>query len=123
MDIGQIFAAIGSDVVKNTTLQAIFFISVLDFVLGTLKALAPPSTFNIKWVDAWVGDHLVKAVAISFAVVFGIVAPDIKLGDFSFNLVAVAAEAAAVTYVAKTASSALGNLNFGSSDPPPASVV
>ncbi len=121
MDIGTLFAAIGSNVLGNATIQALVLITLADFVLGTLKAISN-KTFNVSWLDAWVGDHLVKVVTILFGLVFGIVAPPITIGDFSLNVVGVAAETAAAAYLIKTAASVAGNFNFGGSDEPPAAV-
>lgn len=122
LDIGGLFAALGSNVLGNTTLQAIVLITLADFVLGSVKALSN-GTWKAKWLDAWVGDHLAKVVTIIFGLLFGIVAPPIVIGDFSLNVVGAAAETAALAYLIKTGVSVAGNFNFSSADPPPASVT
>ena len=121
MGIGDLFGSLGASVLGNATLQAIVLITVADFALGTLKAVGN-KTFNIAWLDAWVGDHFVKVVAIVFGLIFGIVAPPITIGDFSLNVVGAAAETAAAAYLIKTAASVVGNLNFTSADTPPEAV-
>lgn len=122
MDLGTIVQELASSVVSNTTLQLIFFVSIGDFVLGSLKALSN-HTFDFKWVDAWVGDHLFKAVMIAFGMVFGIIVPPIQVAGLDINIVAVTAEGAAITYIGKTIASMVGNLNFGGGDSAPASVT
>ena len=122
MDIGTLFGDVGANVLGNTTLQAIVLVTLADFVLGTLKAIGN-KTFQIQWLDAWVGDHLVKVVTIVFGLIFGIVAPPITIGDFSLNVVGAAAETAALAYLIKTGASVVGNFNFGGGDEPPASVT
>lgn len=121
MDLAALFGSLGASVVANTTIQGIVLITLADFVLGSLKALSN-HTFQIKWLDAWVGDHFLKVVTILFGLVFGIVAPAITIGTVSLNLVGIGAEAAAVAYFAKTLASVVSNLNFGGGDAPPASV-
>lgn len=123
MNLGEVVAFLSRDPIAYACLQGVFWVSLADFVLGTLKALAPPSTFSLKWVDAWVGDHLFKAAMITFALIFGYLAPPITVGDFSLNGILLAAEAAAATYILKTGTSAVGNLNFRSPDEPPESVI
>lgn len=121
MDIGALFGALGSNILGNATIQAVVLVTVADFVLGTLKAIGN-HTFEVKWLDAWVGDHLVKVIMILFGLLFGIVAPPIVVGDFHLNIVGATAETAAVAYLIKTGASVAGNFNFGGGDPPPASV-
>jgi hypothetical protein len=120
--IEQLKALLSADPISWGALQAVFFVSVLDFALGSIHAAVPPSTFKWQWVDAWVGDHLTKAVMISVALLLGRFAPDVQLGNMSFSVITAAAVAAAATYTAKTLASALLNLNFGGADSPPESI-
>lgn len=121
--VHAILVSLAADPATNAALQGIVLVSIADFVLGSLKSVLGSHTFDIKWFDAWVGDHLLKALTIAGILVFGRIAPDLVVGDFHFNVFAGAGIGAAATYVATVGASVVGNLNFGSADPAPSSTA
>lgn len=113
MSFGEALTALGADQIQWAVIITILGLGILDFVTGVLRAIADSSaTFDIKLLDTWVRTQLAgRIVPIILVLIFSALAPDITLGEFSVNALAVAGNFAAAAYALSTGKSIIDNLN------------
>jgi hypothetical protein len=103
----------------KTAIQLVVIVALLDFALGTIRAIAD-RTFEFSAIDVWVRTKLLgRVVPITLIMLVGSVIGDVKLGDFSFNVITGAALAAAITFVAAEAQSIVDNVSPSEPHPIP----
>jgi|KBSSwiStaDraftv2_1062776.scaffolds.fasta_scaffold159827_3 hypothetical protein len=107
------------DPTAKTAIELVVIVALLDFVLGTIRAIAD-RTFAFAAVDVWVRTKLLgRVLPIVITLLVGSVVGDVKLGDFSFNVITIAAMTAAVTFVLAEAQSIVDNVNRSEPHPIP----
>lgn len=121
MDV--LLAKLPGDPIANAAAVGAVLLAILDFLLGSVRALAD-GTFKVELVSSWVRSQLLgHVVPIILLVTFGQVAGDISIGDFHLNILLIAGEGAAATYAAVTAKSILDSVNRGAPDPLPTNPI
>lgn len=119
MEIGQLLARLWADPLTNNAIIIVVAVAILDLLTGISRAIAN-ATFKLDLVDVWVRTQIAgRVIPIVLVLMFGTVIGNISLGSFSFNILTTAALAAAVAFVAATASSIVANLSPSAPDAPP----
>lgn len=114
MDV--LLAKLPGDPVANAAVIGVVFLAILDFLLGTIRAIAG-GTFEVSSFSAWVRNQLLgHVVPITLLLTFGQVAGTITVGGFSFNALIAAGLAAAATYAAVTAKSVIDSVSPSAPD-------
>ena len=120
MGIGDLLHKLGSDPTTNAAIIAVAVLAVLDFVTGSLRAIAN-STFTLDAFDVWVRKQIAgRVIPIILVLVSGTIVGDIGVGDFHFNVLTATALLAAATFAVSTAKSIVDNLNTAAPDAVPA---
>lgn len=121
-----LLAKLPGDPVANAAAVGTVVLALLDFVLGTIRALAGKGSgvagTNFSWdsFSTWVRAQLLgHAVPIILLLTFGQVIGTISIGDIHVNVLVTTAEVAAATYAATTVKSILDSLNPKAPDPVP----
>lgn len=120
MDV--LLSKLPGDPVANAAAIGVTLLALLDFILGTIRAIAG-KTFSWDSFSTWVRSQLLgHVIPIILLLTFGQVAGTITIGGFSVNALTAAGLAAAATFTATTAKSILDSVNPQAPDvvPPPA---
>lgn len=116
MEFGALLTRIWTDQVTGTAITLIVAVAILDLLTGASRAFAN-GTFDFALVDVWVRKTIAgRVLPIVLVLVFGAAIGNITLGTFSFNILTVAALAAAAVYLASTAASIIANLTPSTPD-------
>lgn len=99
------------DPVANAAAVGVVALALLDFILGTVRAIS-----NATWVPeaaaTWVRMQLLgQVVPIILVLTFGQIIGTIRVGDFEFNVLVVGALTAAASYTITTAKSVMDSLS------------
>ena len=121
MDI--LLAKLPGDPVANAAMVGVTLLAVLDFLLGSTRALAN-GTFSLTSFSTWVRAHLLgHVIPITLLLTFGQVAGTITIGEFQFNAFLTAGLVAAASYAIPTAKSIIDSVNPSASDIVPPKAV
>lgn len=119
MEFGQLLSRLWTDPVTNNAIVLLFVVPVVDLLTGAARAIAN-STFHLALLDTWVRTKIAgRAIPIVLVLLFGTVVGNIAVGDWSFNVLTVAAIAAAATFLATEATSIVANISPTVPDGPP----
>lgn len=119
----QLLAKLPGDPVANAAAVGSVVLALLDFLLGTVRALAG-GTWKPEFMSSWVrGQLLGHVIPIVLILTFGQVIGSIQIGDFSLNVLIIAGLAAAGSYAVVTAKSITDSLNSGAPDNLPAKPI
>ena len=119
MALGDLLAKLAADPLTNNTILLVAILPLLDLITGVLRAIAN-KTFTLDALDVWVRTKVAgRVLPIILVLVAGEAVGDVTVGSFSFNVVTIAAMAAAVTFVAAEAKSIIDNLNANEPDSVP----
>jgi small basic protein len=111
------------DPVANAAAIGVTLLAILDFLMGSVRALAN-QTFQLTSFSTWVRAHLLgHVIPIILLLSFGQVAGTINVGDFAFNTFVVAGLAAAAAYALPTAKSIIDSVNPQAPDTVPPKAV
>ena len=113
-----LLAQLSADPATNSAILAVIAVAVLDFVTGTLRAVAD-KTFAWSFIDVWVRKQVLAAVMITLVLVFGRLVGTITVGDVTLSVLTASGLLAAGTFVAAQVKSILDNLNSSVGNPPP----
>lgn len=121
-----LLAKLPGDPIANAAAIGVVVLALLDFILGTLRALAGKgaglfgTNFTLESFSTWVRSQLLgHAIPIILLLTFGQVFGTVSIGDIHINVLLLTAETAAATYAATTAKSILDSLNPSAPDPVP----
>ena len=113
-----LLAQLTADPITNSAILAVVLVAVLDFITGTLRALAD-KTFSLALIDVWVRKQVLAAVTITLILIFGRIAGTISVGGTSLSVLTASGLVAAATFVAAQVKSIIDNLNSSVGNPPP----
>lgn len=117
-----LLARLPGDPAANAAVIGVAALALLDFILGTVRAVAG-RTFTFDSFSTWVRAQLLgHVIPIILLLTFGQVVGTISVGDLSFNVLVASGLAGAASYVATTVKSILDTVNPQTPDvvPPPA---
>ena len=115
----ELLSQLPGDPVANAAAVGAFGLAVLDFLIGTVRAIAN-RTWSAEYAATWVRLQLLGQVTpIVLALLFGQVIGDITIGDVSFNVITASALLAAGTYAVTTINSIKNSLTPSAPDPVP----
>lgn len=117
-----LLAQLPGDPVANAAALGCVVLALLDFVLGTIRAVAG-NQFTFDSFSTWVRSQLLgHVIPIILLLTFGQVIGNITVGNITLNVVVAAGLAAAATYAATTVKSIIDSVNPAVPDvvPPPA---
>lgn len=120
MDV--LLAKLPGDPAANAAAIGVVILAVLDFVLGTIRAISG-GQFTLDSFSTWVRSQLMgHVIPIVLLLSFGQVIGTVSIGDLHLNVFVAAGLTAAATYAATTAKSILDSVNPSVPDviPPPA---
>jgi hypothetical protein len=116
MDV--LLAQIPGDPVANSAILAVVGLAILDFLIGTARALANSTgitdgaAFALASFTTWVKAHLLfQILPIILMLTFGEAIGTITVGTVSLNLLTTAGILAATTYAATTLGSIVNSIN------------
>lgn len=121
MDIAQFIAGMFQDPVTNYAIALILVLPLIDFVTGTLRAVANKS-FKLELVDVFVRTKMAgRAIPLVILVLLGravaVTAPDVLvIPGLDLSLIVGAGILSAVPFIATTIQSIIDNVNPGSPD-------
>lgn len=117
MDV--LLAKLPGDPVTNAAAIGVVVLALLDFVIGTVRAVAD-GTFTFESFSTWVRAQLLgHVIPIILLLTFGQVIGSISVGGLSFNVVVAAGLAGAASYAATTINSVIDSVNPSADDPIP----
>jgi len=116
--IDVLLAQIPGDPIANAAILAVVGLAILDFLIGTARALANSAgltngeAFVLASLTTWVKAHLLfQILPIILTLTFGEAIGTITVGSVSLNLLTTAGIFAATTYAATTLGSIVNSLN------------
>jgi len=116
MAFGDLLHRLAADPLTNDTIILIAVLAVLDFITGSLRAIAN-GQFTLDAFDVWVRVQVAgRVLPIIVVLLAGTVVGDISVGDFHFNVLTGTALAAAAAFAVSTGKSIADNLNAQSPD-------
>jgi hypothetical protein len=119
VEFGNLLQRLAADRLTSSAIELVAVVAVLDFVLGSLRAIAN-GTFVLSAFDVWVRKQVAgRVLPILLVLVAGTVVGDVSLGEFHFNVLTATALAAAATFVVSTAKSIADSLNANAPDAVP----
>lgn len=121
MDV--LLAKLPGDPIANAAAVGVVLLALLDFALGTVRALSD-GTWKPEYMSSWVRAQLLgHVIPIILILAFAQVIGTLSIGDFKLNVLMIAGLAAAASYAVVTAKSVTDSLNRGVPDTLPAKPI
>lgn len=116
----EILAQLRGDPMTNAAIIGVVALALLDFVTGTIRAIAD-RTFAVDAIDVWVRKQLLgRVVTIVLVLIFGRFVGTLRIGSTDLALLTGAGLTAAATYAAAALASIIANLSADAPNPKPA---